>query len=234
MTVWWDHNVGGEINNILDSSGVDFNTGLLPVKKPSFFVKPILSSCDSVEQEQETYKGESYHVRIYVSVIFNTPASASEDEASTAHQCWSIDSLSCRFQEWEQTDLWCHSYSEGRHFLFYVRMPLHGDWWLCIYIHLFVSSRDQTSHQPESVVKASLWRAGLQQMFYLHCWWILSFYFFSTTWLFVFKCPPKGENLHLTISQRRRRSFFLNPCFDSPTLQKLKKDIKQKSSSSRS
>lgn len=165
MTVWWDHNVGGVINNILDSSGVDFNTGLLPVKKPSFFVKPILSSCDSVEQEQETYKGESYHVRIYVSVIFNTPASASEDETSTAHQCWSIDSLSCRFQEWEQTDLWCHSYSEGRHFLFYVRMPLYGDWWLCIYIHLFVSSRDQTSHQPESVVKASLWRAGLQQMF---------------------------------------------------------------------
>lgn len=51
MTVWWDHNVGGEINNILDSSGIDFNTGLLPVKKHGFSVKPVLSSCDSVEQE---------------------------------------------------------------------------------------------------------------------------------------------------------------------------------------
>lgn len=145
-------------------------------------------------------------------MIFNTPASASEDETSTAHQCWSIDSLSCRFQEWERTDLWCHSYSEGRHFLFYVRMPLYGDWWLCIYIHLFVSSRDQTSHQPESVVKASLWRAGLQQRFLPSLLMNLDFIFFLLL-DYLFLNVPKRWKLASHNFPETREEVFKNPFY---------------------
>ena len=64
---------------------------------------------------------------------------------------------------------------------------------------------------------------------YLHCWWIMSL-FFSTTWLFLFKCPQK---VNICISQFPRdwEEVFKNPCFNSPTLQKRKekrKGIKQK------